>query len=74
MRAVLYCGLPELGQGLTMEEAKASIKNFFGPSEWAGHCIERVFSILTLQEGKEEERLALSLKVKKGTGGEPQVL
>ena len=39
-RAVLYCGPAELGEGLTMEEAKASIENFSGLTEWAGHCIK----------------------------------
>ena len=39
-RAVLYCGPAELGEGLTMEEAQASIKNFSGPTEGAGHCVE----------------------------------
>ena len=39
-RAVLYCGPAELGEGFTMEEVQASIKNFSGLAEWAGHCIE----------------------------------
>ena len=54
-RAILYCGLAELGEGLTTEEAQASVQNFSGPTEWAGHCIEQTLSILTLREGKEEE-------------------
>ena len=39
-RAVLYCELAELGEGLTIKEVQASIENFSRPIEWAGHCIE----------------------------------
>ena len=35
-RAVLYCGPVELGEGLTMEEAQASVENFSGLTEWKG--------------------------------------
>ena len=54
-RAILYCGLVELGEGLTIEEAQASVENFSGPTEWAGCCVEQAPSVLTLREGKEEE-------------------
>ena len=39
-QAILYCRPTELGEGLTIEEAQASIENFPRLAEWAGHCIE----------------------------------
>ena len=38
-RPLLYCGPAELGEGLTMEEAQASVENFSIPSKWVGLCV-----------------------------------
>ena len=73
-RAVLHCRLAELGEGLMMEEDQASIKNFSGLTEWAGHCIEQALSVLTLREGKEEELLATAPEVPRQIKGEPKIL
>ena len=73
-RAVLYCGPAELGEGLTMEEAQASVENFSRLTEWAGQCIEWALSILILREGKEEEWLATTPLVSRWTRGEPKIL
>ena len=39
-QAILYRRSVELGEGLTIEEAQASVENFSRPTEWAGNCIE----------------------------------
>ena len=73
-QAILYCRLAELGEGLTIEEAQASIENFSGPTEWAGYYIEQTLSVLTLREGKVEEQLATTPEVPRQMRGEPKIL
>ena len=51
--ALLYVGRRSAGEGLTEEEAQASIDHFGPYVEWRGMALEHDFQALTLVEGKD---------------------